>query len=50
MAAIVAQKEDPALAREQWRAFLASRAGKGPWAAHARKQLAALGSARRRGH
>jgi tetratricopeptide (TPR) repeat protein len=50
MVAILAEREDPALAREQWRAFLASAAGKGPWAAHAKQHLAGLGAARRRRH
>ncbi len=48
MAAILAERDDPPLAREQWRAFLASPAGKGPWARHARAHLVALGAQRRR--
>ncbi len=49
MVAMLAERDDPSLAREQWQAFLASPAGKGPWAAHAKRHLAALGSARRHG-
>lgn len=49
MVAILAELDDPPLAREQWQAFLASPAGKGPWAADAKRHLAALAAARRRG-
>jgi tetratricopeptide (TPR) repeat protein len=44
-AALVArglQDDDPAGARDAWREFLAA-SGDGPWAAHARSRLAALG-------
>lgn len=49
MVAILAERDAPALAAEQWRAFLASPAGKGPWAAHAKRHLAKLGRSHARG-
>jgi len=41
--AVLAEGRDAALSRAHWRAFLASPAGKGPWAAHALAALRALG-------
>jgi len=38
--AILAVGRDEALRRAHWRAFLASEAGRGPWAEHAKKALA----------
>ena len=42
MIAILAERGDPALAREKWQAFLASAGGRGRWAEHARKKLSKL--------
>ena len=42
MIAVLAERGDPALARDKWQAFLASAAAKGPWAEHARKKLSKL--------
>jgi hypothetical protein len=41
--ALLAEGRDAALRRAHWSAFLASPAGKGPWAAHAKKALAGRG-------
>jgi tetratricopeptide (TPR) repeat protein len=47
--AILAERHAPDLARDKWQAFLASPAGKGPWAAHASKRLDALKARRGKG-
>ena len=41
--AVLAEGRDAALRRAHWNAFLASPAGKGPWAEHAKKALAGRG-------
>jgi hypothetical protein len=46
MIAIVAQRQDADLAREQWSAYLAS--AHGAWTGYAKKKLAALGGKRRK--
>lgn len=47
--AMLAEREDPELARERWQALLGGAGGKGPWAEHAKKKLEALRAPRRRG-
>lgn len=49
VAATLAEREDPEKARAEWQAFLDSESGKGKWGEHAKKRLASLGTARRRG-
>lgn len=44
--AVIAETRDAGLARAHWKAFLSSERGKGPWAEHARRALAALGGRR----
>jgi len=44
--AVIAEGRDNGLARAHWKAFLASERGKGAWAEHARRTLAALGGRR----
>ena len=44
--AMLAEREAPELARERWQAFLDGPAGKGPWAEHAKRKLAALRTAK----
>lgn len=47
--AMLAERVDVRLARARWTAFLDGSGGKGPWAEHARKKLAALGVERKGG-
>jgi hypothetical protein len=48
VAAILVERTHPDLARTEWKAFLASEGGRsGPFAAHAKQKLAALGAGRR---
>jgi hypothetical protein len=42
MIAVLAERSDPALAREKWQLFLGGAGAKGPWAEHAKKKLSKL--------